>query len=235
MPEINEADVSDKPAWVRDLPLRGERWLERPDRGRRRSFETLASVDEAVESILTALEETGRLDNTVVMFLSDNGFAFAEHRWRYKLCAYAACTRTPLVVHVPGAEQRVDGRLVSHADIAPTIARLAGTDPATRVDGRSLAPVLAAGGAPWRGAVLLRWRGNRSSEVPGYWAVRTRFHLYVELVTGERELYDLGGTPGPADPFELENRAEDPAYASLRRELARRLEALRTARPHPLR
>lgn len=234
-PAVNEEDVSDKPAWVRDLPLRSEDWLERLDRGRQRSFEALASVDEAVEGILVALEETGRLERTIVVVMSDNGFAFGEHRWRYKLCAYTACTQTPLLVRVPGAEPRVDERLVSHVDVAPTIADLAGVVPETKVDGRSLAPALSGGGAPWRTAVLLEWRGNRSNEVPGYWAIRTRSHLYVALKTGERELYDLTGTLGEADPFELENRVARPAYAELRRELAQRLTAMRTAAPRRLR
>jgi hypothetical protein len=74
--------------------------------------------------------------------------------------------------------------------------------------------------------VLLEFAGGGG--VPGWSAIRTRSFLWVELATGERELYDIAGVLGPADPDQLENRADAPAYAGIRRRLASRLRALRT-------
>jgi arylsulfatase A-like enzyme len=120
----------------------------------------------------------------------------------------------------------VDRSLVSNVDLAPTFAELAGIDPPSPVDGMSLVPLLQGRpSASWRTALLTEYVGNE--KVPPWWAVRTEDFAYVELATGETELYDLAGVIGSADPFELENRADDPAYAAVRARLSARLAALR--------
>jgi arylsulfatase A-like enzyme len=143
-----------------------------------------------------------------------------------KTCAYDECIRTPFVVRFPGASPHVDPSLVSNVDLAPTFAELAGIEPPSRVDGMSLVPLLE--GRPfesWRTALLNEYVGD--PKVPPWWEVRTEDFAYVELATGETELYDLTGAIGSADPYELENRALDPAYAAVRARLSARLAALR--------
>lgn len=225
-PSVGEEDVSDKPDWVRSLPPLDRDDLAQLHRFHRRSFETLRAVDELVAAVIAALEARGVLDRTVVLFLSDNGFSFGEHQWVGKTCAYEECIGTPFLVRYPGTLGRADERLVSNVDIAPTIADLAGVRPDPPADGLSLVPVLdGASGVPWRSGVLLEYVGDE--KVPSWWAVRTSGFVYVELATGERELYDLAGVLGPPDPYQLENRAGDPAYAGITVRLAAALARLR--------
>jgi arylsulfatase A-like enzyme len=225
-PSLGEEDVSDKPAWVRGLrPPDAERRAElRADH--RRSFETLLSVDDLVVQVIRALQVRDALANTVIVFMTDNGFSFGEHRWVGKTCAYDECIRTPFLVRFPGASSHVDPRLVSNVDLAPTFAELAGIEPPSPVDGMSLVPLLEEeSSVPWRTGVLAEYVGD--PKVPAWREVRTEDFAYVELATGETELYDLTGAIGPADPYELENRALDPAYAAVRARLSARLAALR--------
>ncbi|MEW6058684.1 MAG: sulfatase [Actinomycetota bacterium] len=222
---IGEGDVSDKPAWVRALrPMSRER-LQQLDGIHRRSFETLRSVDRLVAGVVKALRRRGALDRTIIFFLTDNGFSFGAHRWTSKGCPYEECVRTPFFVRVPGAVARVDGHLISNVDLAPTFAELAGSAPASPVDGRSLVPLLEGSTVPdWPDGVLLEYVGD--AHIPPWRAIRTEEFAYVEYATGERELYDLTGRLGSPDPYELENRVSDPAYAGLRADLAARLERL---------
>lgn len=225
-PSVGEEDVSDKPGWVRSLPTMDRERLAQLHALHRRSFETLRAVDELVAAVIAALETRGVLDHTVVFFLSDNGFSFGEHRWVGKTCAYEECIRTPFLVRYPETLGRADERLVSNVDVAPTIADLAGVRPDPPADGMSLVPALErAAAVPWRAGVLLEYVGD--DKVPPWWAVRTSDFAYVELATGERELYDLAGVLGPPDPYQLENRAGDPAYAEVTARLATALARLR--------
>jgi N-acetylglucosamine-6-sulfatase len=227
-PSFNELDVSDKPAWVRARPPMTAELITEHDRRRLDSYRSLLGVDDAVRSIMTALEEKGVLDNTVVIFLSDNGHAFGEHRWTEKLCAYEECIRTPLLIRYPPTTRRTESRFVTNVDLAPTIVGLTGATATLPTDGQSLVPLLA--GTPpsaWRSGVLLYWKGNATDPVTGYWGIRTPNFLYAEHATGERELYDLTGVRGSADPYQLENRAGRPAYAATKSRLAAALAQLR--------
>jgi len=220
-PSLDEADVSDKPAWVRALPPLGAAGIERMQEAKRRSFETLLAVDEAVRRILEALRERGELEETVVVFTSDNGLAFGEHRWDRKSCPYEECIRVPLLVRTPGLAHRVEPALVSEVDLAPTILDLVGVPPGGALDGVSLAPLLRGGPAPPQ-EVYLEFAGD--PRVPAWWALRRPGWLYVELATGERELYDLR-----RDPFELVNLAREPDRAAIVTDMAATLARDRAA------
>jgi N-acetylglucosamine-6-sulfatase len=225
-PSLGEQDVSDKPAWVQALPPMDAERRAQLQAIHRQSFETLLAVDDMVASVIGALRERGVLENTVVFFLTDNGFSFGEHRWVGKTCEYEECIRTPFLVRYPGATPHVDPHLVSNVDLAPTFADLAGIAPPSPVDGISLLPLLQGrSSAPWRTGLLNEYVGDL--KVPPWWEVRTADFAYVELATGERELYDLAGVIGAADPFELQNRASVPAYAAVRARLAAELARLR--------
>lgn len=205
-PAFDEADVSDKPAWVRALPRLGPERRAEIDRWRRGAIGTLAAVDRAVGDLVGALEETGRLQDTLVVFTSDNGFAWGEHRWVDKIAPYEESIRVPLVVRYdrmirePGT---VDGRLVTNADLAPTFAELVGAA-APGAEGRSFLPLLTSGDHPWPAEVPIE--GMELFGVPSYCGVRTAGAKYVAYATGEEEYYDLR-----ADPAELSNLADAPA------------------------
>ncbi|HZB79019.1 MAG TPA: sulfatase/phosphatase domain-containing protein, partial [Actinomycetota bacterium] len=146
---------------------------------------------------------TGRLDDALVIYTSDNGLLWGEHRWIKKEVPYEEAIRIPLVVRadgVVGEGASTDGHLVANIDVAPTIAEAAGAE-LPNADGKSLLPLLAGEPGEWRRAVLIEHlRGT--NPVPTYCAVRSARYLFASYETGERELYDLD-----ADPFQLRNLA----------------------------
>jgi arylsulfatase A-like enzyme len=219
-PGVGEADVSDKPSWVRALPPLDSTALAGLALERRQSYEALLAVDDAVRAIVTALRDRGDLDRTVIVFVSDNGYAFGEHRWTAKRCPYDECIRVPLLVRYPPTTGRTDASPVSTVDLAPTIAELAGVGPTGPVDGSSLLPRLDGGSGGATEMVFSEWIGDE--DVPQWWEVRTEAFAYIELGTGERELYDLR-----SDPFELENAVLDPANSAVLAELSAALERFR--------
>src|SRR5207247_5937768 len=127
------------------------------DKFRRDQVETLQSIDRAVGSVVQAQRDSGRLDNTWLMFMSDNGLSLGEHRYgQHKSCGYEERIRVPHVVVTPASQAsafgvpRTDDRLVLNIDLAPTWTELAGTSPASPIDGLSLVSMLANPQSDWR-------------------------------------------------------------------------------------
>lgn len=224
-PSFQEADVTDKPAWVAAEPVRTPAQVELLDAKIRSQLETLIDVDRQVASILAALGP--RLSSTLVVFTSDNAMSWGEHRYfNDKNCAYEECHHVPLVIRFDPLTAAGGGAVEQHPvlniDLAPTIAELAGLSAGEAMDGRSLVPLLA--GTPpadWRTAVLGEDFGSLmkddSAPPPTLRFIRTfpgdpsgGAYKYVELcaksdrtdpcATAERELYDE-----VADPYELCN------------------------------
>ncbi|HEY3248976.1 MAG TPA: sulfatase [bacterium] len=222
-PSFNEADVADKPAWVQLLPPLTADDAARVERRRIKQLRSLQSVDRAVQAIYDAVAASGRLDSTVFILTSDNGWAWGEHRMaRGKICPYDECARVPLVVRVPGASPRVDAHLITLIDLVPSIASWTGI-PHPKVDGTSIARLVFEPNTSWRDAMLIEMLDGESDEQAMlYSAVRTRTQLYVEYLNGDREFYDL-----KTDPFALLNAVADPVSASLIERLRTRLEAFR--------
>jgi arylsulfatase A-like enzyme len=220
-PSFDEADVSEKPVSVSAKPRLSPVIVRAMTRSYRSGLASLLAVDDAVERIIGALDDTGVLDDTVVMFTSDNGYFRGEHRIPDgKVRLYEPSIRVPLLVRGPGVSRGTTrAALVANIDLAPTILDLAGAKALRVMDGRSLVPDLTTETPGPRRAILLESGGPRAP-VRG---VRTERYVYVEHPTGERELYDL-----QVDPDELDNRAADPAMADVRTDLAERLDALRT-------
>ena len=225
---FNEADVSDKPRWVRNKSRLSPTEVSRLTTFYRKRLRALQSVDEMVERLVNALRATGKLSNTYIVLASDNGIYLGEHRLQAKGAAYNAAPRVPLLIRGPGVPRGVTrSQMALNNDLAPTFASWAGVRPPGFVDGRSLAPLLSARQpASWRSAFLVEHR--RSNEefgyvraIPNYSAVRTARYNYVEYGTGEKELYDLN-----ADPTELTN-IYNGASQTLLSELKARLEALK--------
>lgn len=213
-PSVGE-DLADKPAWLRafaaDLPP-----IARHDPAEMRAGQlaSLRAVDEAVGRILAALDDTGRLQDSLIVFTSDNGFTWGEHGLgNYKTAAFEESIRVPFVVRYDARLPTgvVDGRLVANIDIAPTVMEAAGIP--LEADGRSVL-----GDGEWRTDVLVEHTGTL---IPTYCAVRSRTGMYAAYADGAEELYDL-----ERDPYQLRNLANDPAHREARHEMRLRVHQL---------
>jgi N-acetylglucosamine-6-sulfatase len=138
----NEADVRDKPRFLRRLPKLGKGKLSLIDSRRRSRLEMLLSVDDGVSAMVQALQDEGQLDNTYIIFISDNGYFEGEHRIRQgKYLPHEPSSHVPFMMRGPGIPAgTTSSELVSNADIAPTIAAITGATPTLTEDGRSLLP-----------------------------------------------------------------------------------------------
>jgi arylsulfatase A-like enzyme len=215
-PNFNEANVSDKPAAIRSRPPLSATQIATIQRKYRCELESMLSVDEGVKKVLEALEANGELNDTLIIYTSDNGFFHGEHRiLDGKRNIYEESIRVPLLMRGPGIPAGVTiPDLAINADLAPTIVDLANATPGLEMDGSSLIPVAQKPGIE-RGRELL-------IEEPGFKAIRTERYVYAEHSTGETELYDV-----LKDPFQLVSRHNDPAYASIKARLAGHLQQLR--------
>ena len=217
---FNERNVADKPFGVRRRPAIGPNGVARMTRRYRCTLESLQSVDEGVAEVVDALRETGELDDTLIVFTSDNGFFYGEHRIEGgKLRHYEGATRVPLLMRGPGVEpgSTVEDT-VANVDIAATLLDAAGVEPPETLDGISLLPHAADPAADDDRSILLESRH--------YAGIRTDRYVYVEHGPagdpGSIELYDLRSDPG-----ELRNLAGKRRVAELQRELAASLDRLR--------
>lgn len=206
-----------------------EWWAKRPRldaseqrRATKGQWRSLLAVDDAIERFLTTLEARGEADNTVIVFLSDNGYSLGSHRNAWKDCAYEECIHVPLLVRWPGVtdDGSIDA-LVGNVDIAPTIAEIAGVQTPAGVDGESLVPLLRGTASSLQRPILLR-HVKYPRVAPSFWGLRTERFTYVEYGGGERELYD-----NESDPHQLRNLAGDERHRETRRELAATLADLR--------
>lgn len=213
---FNEADVSDKPLAVRRRPLFGPARVNAITEMYRQRLESLLAVDEGVAAIVRALQDSGELSRTLFVYTSDNGFFQGEHRIPSgKVQPYEPSARVPLVMRGPGVPRGVRVTQPSiNVDLAPTLVDAANAKAGRATDGMSLLALLADRTRFVGRDVLL--------ETPTYAAIHTPRYVYVEHNTGERELYDL-----ETDPYQLASAHDNPAYAQIRSDLARRLLTLR--------
>ncbi len=229
-PNYAEPDVSDKPTWVRRM-VWDAYMSDRADRLYSDGARCLAAADEAIVAILDQIEARGGLDSALVVFASDNGLEYGAHRWEEKRVPYDGSSRVPIVMVPPGGAPtpRADARPISLIDATATIVAAAGARPWTRVNGRSFFGVLVDKPPRYpirRVAYFEGWAFPFQDcdapyfvcGAPTFQAVASQRWKYVVLKNGERELYDLKN-----DPYELENRIDDPALSSVVRWLARSL------------
>ena len=222
-PSFNEGDVSDKPLTIQARPPIGVVRALRIQEAYQQRLETLLAVDDAVESIVRTLKAAGELDDTLILFTSDNGFFHGEHRVANgKVLVYEPSIRVPLLMRGPGVPRGAKARqLVTNADLAPTILDAADATPGRVQDGRSLLKLVADPGVEW-GRELLLEAGTPTQGLTLH-GLRNYRWKYVEYSTGEVELYDL-----ERDPYELRSLHAAPGLARLRAGLATRLHALET-------
>lgn len=218
-----EADVTDKPAPVAGDPPLDSAEIDAITRRYRAAITSLLAVDRSVARVVRALRANDELDDTVIVFTSDNGYFYGEHRVASgKVFPYEPSIRVPLVVRGPGVRAGATAdALVANVDLAPTILELACARPLRPMDGRSLTGNL---GHPRRPgsdrAVLLEAFGAARSGP--YQGVRTERYVYIEYANGGREVYDL-----VADPDQLQNRHGQPETRAVEARLADRLAELR--------
>jgi len=249
---FNERDMSDKPVYLQEAdeaaPMSANE-INQIDTEYRKSVEALRSVDDGVGGIIAALRETGRLNNTYVIFTSDNGFFNGQHRIsRGKLLPYEPALRVPFVIRGPGIRPKTKSyEPVANQDIAPTLLKLAGTKAGRAVDGRTMQPFWADPKKRSRRPILLSSYQQITRLIPGdypddpqttttrdgahvsvkspdqnYVGIRLGPYKYIRYENGESELYVLR-----EDPAELQNRANDPRYRRVIRYLDTQLETLR--------
>lgn len=231
-PAFGEADLSDKPETMRVrtrtiTPLRAAAI----DRYARRELESLRSVDRWMARLDEALRATGQRDRTIVIFTSDNGLFHGEHGLVLgKVQLYEEAIRVPLLVRGPGFPAGASvASPTSNTDIAATIVALSGATASTPLDGTSLLAFVdeAARGAARTPPHLLDRAIALENAAPELQlrshGVRTQDWAYWVTQADEEELYDLR-----RDPAQLDNVAADPAYASVRSQLAEATQRLAT-------
>jgi N-acetylglucosamine-6-sulfatase len=235
-PGFDEADVSDKPSFIQELPRIDEATRARMQDRHACALASLPSVDRSVAAVHRAVKRAGELRDTVFVFVSDNGIFAGEHRIPVsKANAYEESLRVPLVISAParllgGEPPRESDLPVANVDIAPTILDFARAEPCRNrrdcrtLDGRSLVPILTGREGAWpsdRAIVVELDRGKTEVEVDGracaYTGVRTPTAMFVEHSgsinpsTGRCEPLD-GGVEYELydlvnDPFELQSLA----------------------------
>ena len=243
-------EVAKKPFFIRErspiTPLEESDVLE----DYRQRVEALSVVDDEVANIMESLERSGELDNTYVVFTSDNGYFLGEHRMRQgKILPYDPSLRVPLMMRGPGipaGQVRTDPFLMP--DFAPTFLDAAGAAPRPGLDGQSMLPIARYGDRGWTRGILtetgprvigedvkesdnflvddnelsVELQGSRYATLRFSIGVRTGRYLYVEHASHERELYDL-----KTDPRQFVNVVDKPRMAHVVRLLARELDRLK--------
>ena len=189
--------------------------IDEADRLQRFRLRSLRAVEDMIEAVVQALAETGRLEQTYIVFTSDNGLLMGQHRAvGRKANAYEESIGIPLIVRGPGVPAGRTDAFALNIDLAPTLLELAGAPVPESLDGRSLVPFLR--GTPpasWRQDVLVENHGAGPS-----YSLRTPEWMYNHQDTEEFELYDMR-----TDPYQLKNlyRTADPALVdSLRKRMA---------------
>ena len=210
-PAMLERDRSDKPPYVQVQRARGGAGPSL----RKRQLRTLMSVDDLVATIGAGLRRSGEIRDTMIFFISDNGFLWGEHGLTRKAVPYTPSIEVPFLMRVAGTIRSVtDERLVGNIDIAPTVMEAAGLEPTNApMDGRSLL------GDDARDRLLVEYfqepdsRGGSRFEAPTWGSLRTADYQYIEYYDDNgavtfREYYDLN-----ADPYQLDNVLgdDDPA------------------------
>jgi N-acetylglucosamine-6-sulfatase len=193
--ENTSEELADKSRWTLSRDRAGAEHHQRVYEGQ---LEELVDVDALVKRLVGVLGEAGVLENTLIAFATDNGHMLGEHGGLPgKGYPYQEAASTPLLIRGPGVPSgALGGPLVSHLDLTATFLEAAGAD-TSGLDGRSLMPLFTnPEGASWRERVLVE------NPLSGWYMLREGSYAYMELPTGEKELYNLS-----TDPYELENLA----------------------------
>ncbi len=202
---------------------------------------SVRGVDDNIARLIDYLEQTDQLDDTIIVYTSDQGFMLGEHDYIDKRWIYEESLRVPLLVRYPpriAAGQRLD-LIVNNVDFAPTLLAMAGVDAPEFMEGRSFLPVLEGESVPddWPQATYYRyWMHMTHHDNPAHYGIRTNdfklIYFYglpldapgaLDRPTAPYwEFYDLRN-----DPHEMTNRIDDPGYAEVIAQLKDQLDALK--------
>lgn len=240
VPRPKNADdyaVPGKPAWLKESyptwhggggPLYNLKTLE----GLTRAYlATLLSVDESVGHIYDALKQMGQLDDTMIIYTSDNGFVLGEHGRTDKRTMYEESLRIPLLVRYPPLVKAgtVVDKMVLSLDMAPSIVEFGGGKPLKGIAGLSWKPLLEGKKVKWRDAFLYEYNFEKQFPyTPNIRGIRTDEWKLIRYPHGDgspdrftAELYHLS-----EDPLEQRNLIDDPRWATQRKKLERELDKL---------
>jgi N-acetylglucosamine-6-sulfatase len=206
---VRRGNVNDKPRFIRDADH-----LTPTEKVYRtyyqKQLDSLRSVDDGVKRVIDTLGYLGRLRNTYVVFTSDNGFFFGEHRLLGgKFLAYEPATHMPFLIRGPGSRPGTEtGELAANIDVAPTLLELAGAEATKSIDGRSLVPYL-------EDSELRSRASRRAGEATAsllapskdYAGIRLGPYKYIAWPSGEKELYNI-----TRDPYELNSLHRVPNF-----------------------
>ncbi len=187
----------------------------------------VAAVDENIGHVLDYLDKSGLSENTIVLYTSDQGFYLGDHGWFDKRFMYEESLRMPLVARFPGTIKpgSVNEELVTNLDFAPTFLEMAGADIPQDMQGNSLRKLLQSKKVKdWRRSVYYHYYEYPAVHMTKrHYGVRTKHHKLIHFYhdIDAWELYDL-----EKDPRELNNVYDDPAYASIVKELKEELKRL---------
>jgi arylsulfatase A-like enzyme len=235
-PSFNERDFADKPTNMREkAPSLTKQQIDQLQLDYEGRIGSLLAVDDHVKRLVKILRDTGQLKNTLIVFLSDNGWLQGEHRIPGdKFLPYEESLRIPLILRGPGVPKgrTVKGQ-VANIDFAPTLLDAANARPGRVQDGVSLLPTVRNPRKRPRRAIQIEatsplFRGNLpANQWDRPWhGVRTDRYTYVEYPeAGDQELYDRR-----RDPYQLRNVAKSPAYRKVKRLLQRKLAKLDTCK-----
>lgn len=230
-PPANSTDpLVGKPQWQRDWPkIAKNATLQQGKQAYREAVldycRTVNGIDDSIGQVLDTLKATGKLDNTIVIYCSDNGYYLGDHGLWDKRSAYDESLRIPFLVRFPGMVKpgSVIDQMALHIDLAPTLLDLAGASIPSDMQGRSLRPLLEGKTTPLREDFLYEYFAEKPyPETPSMVAVRTPEWKYVEYPNDIPELYDL-----KRDPTELQNLAADAKYVDRLKDMKTRLARLK--------
>lgn len=205
----------------KDWPIKGYKF--------KKLLECLLAVDESLGKVLVALEEMGELDNTVIIYSSDNGYFMGEHGYWDKRIAYESSMKIPMLIRYPKVI-KAGTKIKENAlniDLAPTILELAGIEKPDYMQGESYVRLFDQDNQEkWRDAFMFEYYVDDAYPYagPNMLAIKTKDYKLVDafLENDIDELYDLKNDPG-----EMNNLINNPKYTSIQEKLRKELEALK--------
>jgi arylsulfatase A-like enzyme len=186
---------------------------------------TAASLDRNIGRLLDYLDQHGLSRNTLVIYLSDQGFYLGEHGWFDKRFMYEESMKTPMLARFPGVIKPGEkiGELVLNVDIAPTALAVAGLPIPDSIQGRSMLPIFTHTEKKARDAVYYHYYEWGEHSVIPHFGIRTKDYKLIRFyqVTDRWELYDLR-----KDPHEMHNLFGKQGYSKVTASLTKRLNEL---------
>jgi len=230
-PESMKPGVEGRPAWVEnqrnswhgvDFAYHGK--LDVADYYKR-YMETLLAVDEGLAKIMDLLAARGELDDTLILYMGDNGFMFGEHGLIDKRAAYEESMRVPMLARCPALfGHGVVEQVVANIDVAPTMLAAAGLVAPAHIEGANMLPLARGQQVPWRSELLYEYYWERNfPQTPTVHALREDRYKYMHFhgIWDLDELYDLA-----ADPHESNNLLARPGHEDLAERMSKKLFAL---------